>query len=359
VNVLEITGLDKAYADQGVLRGLDLSVDAGTFVSVLGPSGSGKTTLLRVIAGFERADQGCVRLHGDVVDDETHFVEAEGRRIGYVPQDGNLFPHLSVERNVGFGLERRDRRGKRVADLLEMVGLAGFAQRYPHQLSGGQQQRVALARGLAINPELVLLDEPFSSLDTTLRASVRHDVRHILRDAGTTTILVTHDQDEALSLADSVAVMHEGRIGQFERPAALYARPSSPALARAFGHVNFVSGTMKGGVADTPLGRLALNDPDDGEGLSPEGTPLVVLVRPEQLVLHEGPLNDRLGARVLDVEFYGHDAVVRLSAAGAEPLALTARTSNPTALPQRDTLVGLEVVGSVVAWRRESNASHS
>ncbi len=180
---LDISGLVKSFRTQEVLCGLDLVVDEGSFVSILGPSGSGKTTLLRIIAGFERADAGCVRLHGEIVDDATHFVDSRKRRIGYVPQDGNLFPHLSVKMNVGFGLPKAERNGTRVNELLEMVGLGNLAERYPHQLSGGQQQRVALARGLAINPDLVLLDEPFSSLDAGLRASVRHDVRHILKDA--------------------------------------------------------------------------------------------------------------------------------------------------------------------------------
>ncbi len=202
---LDISGLVKSFRTQEVLCGLDLVVDEGSFVSILGPSGSGKTTLLRIIAGFDRADAGSgVRLHGEIVDDATHFVDSRKRRIGYVPQDGNLFPHLSVKMNDGFGLPKGARNGQRVNELLEMVGLGNLAERYPHQLSGGQQQRVALARGLAINPDLVLLDEPFSSLDAGLRASVRHDVRHILKDAGATTILVTHDQDEALSLADKV-----------------------------------------------------------------------------------------------------------------------------------------------------------
>jgi iron(III) transport system ATP-binding protein len=353
VSELEITDLNKAYDGQAVLRGLDLDVEAGSFVSVLGPSGSGKTTLLRVIAGFERGDRGCVRLRDVVVDDESHFVEAEGRRIGYVPQEGNLFPHLTVERNVGFGLARRDRRGKRVAELLEMVGLAGLAQRYPHQLSGGQQQRVALARGLAIGPALVLLDEPFSSLDTSLREAVRRDVQRVLRESGTTTILVTHDHDEALSLADQVAIIENGRIGQIDTPAGLYARPSTPEVARAFGNANFVPGVMSGGAAQTPLGRLQLDEPPSSEPLA-EGTSVVVLVRPEQFVLRDRR-DDGANARVLDVEFYGHDAVVKLRAEFDGSLMLTARTSNPTALPEREAQVGLEVTGSVVAWRASAD----
>jgi iron(III) transport system ATP-binding protein len=358
VSELKITGLHKAYASQSVLRDLDLEVAAGSFVSVLGPSGSGKTTLLRIIAGFERGDRGCVRLRGDVVDDDSHFVEAEGRRIGYVPQEGNLFPHLTVERNVGFGLERRDRRGKRVAELLEMVGLAGFAQRYPHQLSGGQQQRVALARGLAIDPALVLLDEPFSSLDASLRESVRRDVRRVLREAGTTTILVTHDQDEALSLADYVAVIEGGRIGQFDTPAGLYARPATPSVARAFGNANFVPGVVVGGAAQTPFGRLTLDNTNHGD-VPQEGSSVVVLVRPEQFMLHDEVHENRTTARVLDVEFYGHDAVIKLRPDFDEAVMLTARTSNPTTLPERETQVGLEIVGPVVAWRSDAGNADS
>jgi iron(III) transport system ATP-binding protein len=358
VNELEITDLEKAYADQPVLRGLDLEVAEGSFVAVLGPSGSGKTTLLRVIAGFERGDRGCVRLRGAIVDDESHFVESAERRIGYVPQDGNLFPHLTVERNVGFGLGRQQRRSQRVAELLEMVGLAGLAQRYPHQLSGGQQQRVALARGLAIDPALVLLDEPFSSLDTSLRASVRHDVRRVLRDAGTTTILVTHDQDEALSLADHVAIVEDGRIGQFDTPAGLYARPSTPGLARAFGHANFVSGTTSAGAVVTPLGRLPRDD-GGASSVAGEGSSMVVLIRPEQFVVSTIARDGATRARVVDVEFYGHDAVIKLRADVAGSMMITARISNPTALPERDAHVFVDVVGPVVAWPADASTRYS
>jgi iron(III) transport system ATP-binding protein len=344
---LEIAGLDKAYQAQPVLCGLDLSVESGSFVSILGPSGSGKTTLLRVIAGFERADRGSVRLQGTVVDDETHFVESRERRIGYVPQDGSLFPHLSVAANVGFGLSRRDRRGPRVADLLAMVGLEGLAARFPHELSGGQQQRVALARGLAINPSLVLLDEPFSSLDASLRGAVRRDVRRVLKESGTTAILVTHDHDEALSLADQVAIIRDGRIGQCGEPAQLYARPATPELAREFGNVNFLRGTLRGDSVDTPIGRLALENRASLSSTK-DGDQLLVLVRPEQLLLSDTESGAR--ARVVDTEFYGHDAVVKLRAKGIESLILSARTPNPTPLPDLDDEVGLDVLGPVVAW---------
>jgi iron(III) transport system ATP-binding protein len=349
---LDITGLEKSYRTQDVLRGLDLTVEAGSFVSILGPSGSGKTTLLRIIAGFERADRGSVRLRGDVVDDATHFVNSEQRRIGYVPQDGNLFPHLSVEANVRFGLARRDRRGKRVKELLEMVGLGGLAERYPHQLSGGQQQRVALARGLAIDPALVLLDEPFSSLDAGLRASVRHDVRRVLKDAGTTTILVTHDQDEALSLADQVAIIRHGRISQCDVPAKLYAKPATPELAREFGNVNFVHGVLRGTDVETAIGRLELDDLSSIPGAR-DGDSLLVLIRPEQIVLSDAT-GASTRARVLDTEFYGHDAVVKLRADIDGATTLVARTSHATELPDRDSEVGLGVRGGVMAWLSES-----
>jgi iron(III) transport system ATP-binding protein len=350
VSELEITGLDKSYRTQSVLRGLDLAVDQGDFVSILGPSGSGKTTLLRVIAGFDRADGGTVRLYGGVVDDAHHFVAPENRRIGYVPQDGSLFPHLSVEANVGFGLPRGERHGARVAELLEMVGLSGLARRYPHQLSGGQQQRVALARGLAVNPRLVLFDEPFSSLDASLRATLRRDVRRILDHAGTTAVLVTHDQDEALSLADRVAVIRHGRICQFDTPARLYARPATPELAHQFGEVNFLEGTARGGLVDTPLGRLALDEP------VAEGTAVTLMVRPEQVVVDGGCAAANANALVLDTEFYGHDAVVKLRADHDATGVVVARLSNPSPLPERGARVALEVRGAVVAWRRAMDA---
>jgi iron(III) transport system ATP-binding protein len=346
---LEITGLEKSYATQSVLRHLDLTVEQGTFVSILGPSGSGKTTLLRVIAGFERADGGCVRLRGEVVDDESSFVSSEHRRIGYVPQEGNLFPHLSVERNVGFGLSRDERRGHRVHELLEMVGLSGLAQRFPHQLSGGQQQRVALARGLAINPSLVLLDEPFSSLDATLRGAVRHDVRRILRDAGTTAILVTHDQDEALSLADRVAIIRDGQISQFDTPGQMYARPASPELAHELGDANFVKGAVKNGAVVTPFGALELDDPSLIAGGVTEGTELVVLIRPEQLIVSALDANQP-SATVIETEFYGHDSVLKLQPDFDASATLIARTSHAKQLPARNARVSLGVHGSVIAW---------
>ena len=245
---LAVAGLDKRFGAHQVLADLSLDVPAGSLTAILGPSGSGKTTLLRVLAGFEHADAGTVT---DRLRDGRRAgpcSSPERRRIGYVPQEGSLFPHLTVAANVAFGLSRRtwgrDRRARRCAELLEAVGLGGLDRRYPHQLSGGQQQRVALARALAIAPEVVLLDEPFASLDANLRASVRADVQQLLKESGTTTVLVTHDQDEALSTADRVAVLRDGGIAQCAAPQELYCRPVDADMARFIGEANLIPGVL-------------------------------------------------------------------------------------------------------------------
>ena len=267
---------------------------AGSLTAILGPSGSGKTTLLRLLAGFDRPDRGTVRIGEQTVDGAGVHVHPEHRRIGYVPQEGGLFPHLTVAANVGFGLTRAARR-QRVGDLLELVGLADLARRYPHQLSGGQQQRVALARALAVEPEVVLLDEPFASLDAHMRASVREEVQRILRASATTTLLVTHDQDEALSLADLVAVLRDGRIAQYATPQDLYARPIDDELARFVGDANLMEGVLEGALVETPLGKLpALWH---GEPL-PTRCQVTVLVRPEQIELHPPDREQGLSGRI-------------------------------------------------------------
>ena len=233
---------------------------------------------------------------------------SERRRIGYVPQEGALFPHLSVGRNVAFGLPRGPDRRNRVDELLELVGLSGYRRRYPHQLSGGQQQRVALARALAIGPEVVLLDEPFSSLDAAMRSSVRADVLAVLRQAGTTSILVTHDQDEALSMADQVAVLRHGVIAQLDTPAALYGRPGDVELAQFLGESNVLEGEVHGGTARHGAGRplgggrqrscRQAGGPGSWSGPSRSGS--------------TKPANGGVVATVQSYEYYGHDAVVRV-----------------------------------------------
>ncbi len=348
---LEVVGLEKRFDSLEVLRGVDLAVEAGSFAALLGRSGSGKTTLLRILAGFERADRGRVVVVGTVVDAGAHALAPERRRIGYVPQEGALFPHMTVARNVGFGLRRSGRAGRRakVAELLEMVGLGGLGPRYPHQLSGGQQQRVALARALAVSPSVILLDEPFSSLDAELRASVRADVLDVLRRAGATTLFVTHDQDEALSSAEQVSVLVDGAIAQSATPRELYERPASPQVAAFLGAANLLPGTFEGDRVHTGFGPLEVAGPPGAPGRGDA----VVLVRPEQLEITAEDRASRRG-EVVACEFYGHDVVLRVRPDG-EPAAaaLLARVAGHRAVPV-GTRVGIVALGPVVAWGPEA-----
>jgi iron(III) transport system ATP-binding protein len=339
--------LHKAFGSQSVLRGVDLVVPEGSLTAILGPSGSGKTTLLRVLAGFERSDHGVITLGGRVVDDGRLYVPPEERGIGYVPQEGALFPHLTVEKNIAFGLVRHERRDGRIARLADMVGLADMSGRYPHQLSGGQQQRVALARALAIEPEVVLLDEPFSSLDAGLRASVRADVHRVLRQAGTTALLVTHDQDEALSMADLVAVIRDGRIAQTGTPQELYEHPVDPAMAEFLGDANLINGSVDRAVASTALGTLPLRS---GSTRLAGYAAAVVMVRPEQVEIWPGRDVDGLAAHVVESYFHGHDTVIVVKPDPSSGIdALVARTDGGLALAP-GTEVTVTARGPVLAW---------
>jgi iron(III) transport system ATP-binding protein len=347
---LRITDLWKGYSAQPVLRGVDLDVPAGSLTAVLGLSGCGKTTLLRVIAGFERAERGLVSLGSRVLDDGHTYIPPERRGIGYVPQEGALFPHLTVKANVGFGLSREERRGAAVDGLLEMVGLASLAERYPHQLSGGEQQRVALARALARRPEVLLLDEPFSSLDASLRSHVREEVHALLRAQGVTSVLVTHDQEEALSLADTVAVLRDGTIVQGGTPDQLYTRPADVELARFLGAVNLIDADFERGTARTSLGMLALRLEPGSPGAEAAGrTSGVVMVRPEQLeVRPRGESStDGLVGEVEQCRYYGHDALlhIRIDEPHGEQVLL-ARVQGEQALPA-GTPVSLAAHGPV------------
>ena len=308
----------KAFGATEAVRGGDLEIALGELFTVLWPSGCGKTTLLRPVAGFERPSAGEVRIGDRLVAGDSTWVPAERRRIGMVFQDYALFPHLTVERNVAFGLSRRERRreGRAAAapkarSALELVGLQHKADRLPHELSGGERQRVALARALAPQPELILLDEPFSSLDATLRADLRREVELILREAEATAVLVTHDQEEALSLADRLAVMRAGRIVQTGAPENVYARPADRWAAGFLGEVNVLSGVSRGDLTvETWLGSFdARGGPGGGGGASTAPATVHVAVRPEQLDLRV----DRLGnAEVVEREFRGHDVLYRL-----------------------------------------------
>ncbi|HMM27191.1 MAG: ABC transporter ATP-binding protein [Chloroflexota bacterium] len=272
--------LSKSFGPVRAVESVSFRLENGRFLALLGPSGCGKTTVLRMIAGLERPDSGVIELAGRVVSDERAFIPPDRRRVGLVFQDYALFPHLTVAENVAYGLARGADRARRVAALLDLVGLGGYEARYPRELSGGQQQRVALARALAPQPDLILLDEPFSNLDVALRTQVREDVQRIIREAGVSAVLVTHDQDEAMSLADCVAVMFAGRIHQIGAPRALYETPVSRQVAQFLGDANLIPGTARGQIAATALGDLPLREAAHG--------PVEVLLRPEALELRSG-----------------------------------------------------------------------
>ena len=296
-------GVAKAFGTTRAVAGVDLELSGGELVSVLGPSGCGKTTLLRVIAGFEAPDAGTVVVGGQTVAGDGMWVPPEQRRIGMVFQDYALFPHLRVRQNVAFGLARRDaaERERLTSGTLDLVGLQHKGDCYPHELSGGERQRVALARALAPEPELVLLDEPFSSLDATLRADLRREVALILREAGATALLVTHDQEEALTLGDRLAVMREGVLVQAGVPTDVYARPADRWTAQFVGEVNVLAGVAAGASVRTEVGELTLTAPASG--------PVHVALRPEQLRLESGRDPN---AEVVDRDFRGHDVLYRL-----------------------------------------------
>ncbi|WP_377643340.1 ABC transporter ATP-binding protein [Oryzobacter terrae] len=320
MSTLTVRGLDVTLGDHPVLRGVDLEVPSGTVAAVLGPSGCGKTTLLRAVAGFVRPDAGEVRIGDVVVSGPGRHLAPERRGTALVPQEGALFPHLSVGENVAFGLPRgRRRRSPRVGEVLALVGLAGFEERRPDELSGGQQQRVALARALAPDPSLVLLDEPFSALDASLRESVRAQVREALERSRATALVVTHDQDEALSVADTVAVLDGGRIQMHDTPQAVYRSPVALGVARFVGQVVELPAAVAGGVAATALGRLAVAGPGSGSG--------VVMLRPEQLRLLPADAAEGTPGEVVGGEYFGHDALVRVRVGGAAaPLVVQVRT---------------------------------
>jgi iron(III) transport system ATP-binding protein len=314
-DAVELQAVTKRLGSTRVLDGLDLTSPTAAITAVLGASGSGKTTLLRVIAGLERVDRGSVTVAGRVVDDGHRVVDARHRGIGYVPQDAALFPHLTVRGNIGFGLRRSDRA--HVGELLAMIGLDGYADRHPHQLSGGQQQRVALARALAIRPTLVLLDEPFGALDAALREELRRDVARVLAQTMTAAILVTHDQDEALALADHIALLSDAQIIAHGRPDELYRRPPSVTAAQTLGAANLLAAEVGRSVARCALGEVMLDGNSDFSGAA------TLLLRPEQLRLTtDGP---GVTARVIRIEHHGYDAVIELDVINAG--RLTARIS--------------------------------
>jgi iron(III) transport system ATP-binding protein len=343
MTALTVTGVTKSFDSTQVLDGVDLHVPAHSLTAVLGPSGCGKTTLLRLIAGFDDPDSGTIDFGDQPVFTAKRSTPPQRRRVGYVPQEGALFPHLTVTANIVFGLPRGARRSeRRLHELLDLVGLdAAVAGRYPHQLSGGQQQRVALARALAPEPAVVLLDEPFSSLDAGLREETGRAVAAAIRHTGATAILVTHDQAEALSLADQVAVMRAGHLVQLGEPVTVYSRPHDPGVASFVGDAVLLPAEVHDRLAQCALGELGVRN-DVPEGAAQ------VLIRPEQIRLHDTTHGAGVDAVVEDVSYYGHDASARLKLLPDGP-RVTARLLGSD-LPLPGTPARLTVTGDALAF---------
>jgi iron(III) transport system ATP-binding protein len=336
---IQLTGVTKRYDNRTpAVDSITLTVPQGALLALLGPSGCGKTTTLRLVAGLEAPDQGELWIGSTRVAGPGAWVPPESRRVGLVFQDGALFPHLNVSDNIAFGLNgiAKSEKQRRVADLLDTVGLHGFGNRFPHQLSGGQQQRVALARALAPNPPVILLDEPFANLDAALRRDLRLEVARIVRATNTTTIFVTHDQEEALSVADLIAVMDQGQISQIGTPFEIYERPANRSVATFVGEANFLTATAHGSHAATILGNLPIVPAMQG--------PCTLMIRPEQLGLSPDPA----GSAVIEGRtYYGHDQIndVRLR----DGSLLMVRT-RPRSDLVRGQQVRIDALVPLVAW---------
>lgn len=349
---LSLTSVVVDLGGEPVLKGVSLEVPQGALVAVVGPSGCGKTTLLRVIAGLVRARSGEIRIGSRMVTTHGIHMMPEKRRVGWVPQDAALFPHLTVAENVAFGVGAGWRAARKAATsepvqrLLDLVGVADLADRLPSQLSGGQAQRVAIARALAVNPDVVLLDEPFSALDPVLRAELRTEVRALLASQDVTGILVTHDQGEALSIADHVAVMAAGEIVQYGSPAEIYERPLTPWIAGFVGDSTLLPGVWRAGRVHCDLGTLVAEWVSP-TALAPEdGTEVRVHVRPEQLALTTAAEHP-VSATVTAVQYSGHDALLKLRLESGD--SCFSRVSAAGLVPV-GTMVGVVTVGRVIAF---------
>ncbi|EMY34882.1 ABC transporter [Arthrobacter crystallopoietes BAB-32] len=299
IPALELDGVSRRYGKVAAATSLDLTIGAGELVTVIGPSGCGKSTMLRLIAGLERPDAGSITIAGETAADRRRFQQPERRRVGLVFQDHALFPNLTVGKNVAFGLNRTParEREKRVAEVLELVRLGHLAARYPHELSGGEQQRVALARALAPRPAVVLLDEPFSSLDETLRGRVRADVVAVLRETGTTGLLVTHDQTEALSVGDRVVVMRDGAIEQVDLPEKVFEQPATRFVASFMGDADFLPAHVHNALLTCEIGVVSTVP-----GWANCDVDVDVVLRPHEVALSPDPQSP---ARVVSLEYRG------------------------------------------------------
>jgi iron(III) transport system ATP-binding protein len=309
MSVLATRNLSKKYfgAKRYVVKDLSLEADRGELVALIGESGSGKTTILRMIAGFEIPNSGEIMINSAVVYDRETFVEPEKRGVGMVFQDYALFPHLNIFKNIGFGLYEltRSDKEKRIYEMLELVGLKGYEKHFPHELSGGQQQRVGLARALAPEPSLLLLDEPFNNIDAILKTQIREEVGQIIKQTDTTTIFVTHDKDDALSIADKVAVLRDGEIQQIDTPKNIYTYPRNLYVANLFGKTNILRATVTNGGYDTPVGFIK------AAKILRKGSSVILSIRPENFkVVHE---EDSIGGEVKNIIFSGEYQEVVLS----------------------------------------------
>jgi iron(III) transport system ATP-binding protein len=341
-SLIELRNVSKSFGAVQAVDDVSLTIERGAICVLLGASGCGKTTVLRLIAGLEAPDRGEIWLKGERVAGRGVWVPPEVRRIGMVFQDYALFPHMSVRQNIQFALAALNgklsqaEREDRLQRMLELVGLAGYAERFPHQLSGGEQQRVALARALAPNPSVVLLDEPFSNLDAALRRAMREDIRQILRAANATAIFVTHDQEEALSLADTVVIMREGKVQQVGAPQEVYLRPISREVAAFLGEANFIEGVAEGEVVHCTLGKLPLAAPMHGK--------VALMIRPEALRVTS---NAEGNAEVVAIRFFGHDQLLRLRFPDSTELEVRTWGNAELALGEH---VAVSVRGSVMAY---------
>ncbi len=334
-SLLAIEDVYHRFDGPEVVRGVSLELNSGELLCLLGPSGCGKTTLLRLAAGLEQVQRGRVLMGGEIVGaDSGVHVPPEARRVGLMFQDFALFPHLSVRQNIMFGVrDGNARRSARIDETAARLGIADLLEAYPHILSGGQQQRVALARALAPGPRVLLLDEPFSGLDVTLRAEVREQTQALLQDTGIASLMVTHDPQEAMFMADRILVMDDGRIVQAGTPEETYFHPANAFVATLFGPVNRLQGRVADGRVETPLGTF------DAEGLA-EGSNAQVMIRPEGLAVQHSVNGRGLAARVINARLLGNAMHLRLltDAGIAGPLELQARIYDDR-LPERGSSV--------------------
>ncbi|MDX8035755.1 ABC transporter ATP-binding protein [Lentzea sp. BCCO 10_0856] len=333
---LELKGLRKSFGGNTALDGLDLELAEGELVSLLGPSGCGKTTALRIVAGFETSDSGTVTVGGK----DITKVPANKRDMGMVFQAYSLFPNMTAAQNVAFGLKMRKADTKRTGELLELVGLAHLGGRYPHQMSGGQQQRIALARALAIQPRVLLLDEPLSALDAKVRVSLRDEIRRIQTELGMTTLFVTHDQEEALAVSDRVGVMSHGRLEQLDTPSVVYRQPATAFVAQFVGVTNSVVAKAEGQTVVVNGVTVA------AEHDQPSGSDVRVIVRPEDIGVsaHDGDTNGKIVGDVLTQSFLG--PVTRISVRVGEQVLRVDQPSNTAAAFQPGTRVALDLTES-------------